>query len=157
MIAVYPGSFDPITNGHVDIIERVSKLADTLIVAILNNPNKNSLFTVEERIKHLEIITKDIINIEVKYFSGLLVDFAKENNAKLIVRGLRTFTDFEYEFQMALANKHLNSDIETFFVPASAETLFVSSSAVKEIAKFKGDFHRVVPEIIIEELKNKFN
>lgn len=157
MIAVYPGSFDPTTHGHVDMIQRASSFTDKLIVAVLNNPNKNALFTVEERVRHLKLITKGISNVDIESFSGLLVDFAKQKNAKLIIRGLRVFADFEYEFQMALTNKQLNCDLETLFIPSSIQNLFISSSVVKEIARFNGNFHPMVPQVIVEEIKNKFN
>lgn len=157
MIAVYPGSFDPTTYGHVDIIKRASKFSDTLIVAVLNNPNKKSLFTVDERVRHLESITKDMSGIKIESFSGLLVDFAKKCDAKLIIRGLRALTDFEYEFQMALTNRELNHDIETLFIPTSTQYLFISSSVVKEIAKFNGDFYKMVPDIVTRDLKIKYN
>lgn len=155
MIAIYPGSFDPITYGHIDIIKRASKFTDNLIVAILDNPNKSSLFTVDERIKHLKLITENIDGIKVESFSGLLMDFAKINNAKLIIRGLRAITDFEFEFQMALTNRELNNDIETIFIPTSIHNLYISSSVVKEIARFNGDYTKMVPDVVAEALKNK--
>lgn len=157
MIAVYPGSFDPTTYGHIDIIKRASKFSDTLIVAVLNNPNKKSLFTVDERVSHLKSITKDISGIKVESFTGLLVDFAKKNNAELIIRGLRALTDFEYEFKMALTNRELNHNIETLFIPTSTQYLFISSSVVKEIAKFNGDFYKMVPDIVTRDIKIKYN
>ena len=156
MIAVYPGSFDPITYGHLDIINRAVNFVDTLVVAILNNPAKKSLFTVDERKRHIQILTKDMPNIKVESFSGLLVDFAKENNANIVIRGLRALTDFEYEFQMALTNRELNKEIETIFIPTTLNNLFISSSIVKEIAEFKGDISKMVPNIIEEELKFRY-
>ncbi|MCL2592389.1 MAG: pantetheine-phosphate adenylyltransferase [Defluviitaleaceae bacterium] len=155
--AVYPGSFDPTTNGHIDIIRRAAKIVDTLIVAVLDNHAKNSMFSVAERVSHLKEITKDIENVKIDSFSGLLVDFAKINNVKMIVRGLRALTDFEFEFQMALTNRELSGEIETLFIPTSKEYLFLSSSVVKEIARFSGDYSGMVPEIIKRELERKFN
>jgi len=157
MTAIYPGSFDPITFGHKDIIKRAADFTDKLIVAVLENPDKTALFTVEERITHIKHITKDMENVHVESFSGLLVDFAKKHDAKLIVRGLRALTDFEYEFQMALANRELSTNIETIFIPTSIQHLFISSSVVKEIAKFGGDFASFVPDVVIEDLMNKYH
>ncbi len=144
--AIYPGSFDPVTNGHLDIIKRAAKITDKLIVAILENPNKkNSLFSVEERIEHLKLVTKDLENVEVASFSGLLIDFAKRENVNLIIRGLRAVTDFENEFQMALTNRSLYPEVETMFIPTSVEYLYLSSSTVKEVAMFNGDICGMVP------------
>ncbi|MBE6013010.1 pantetheine-phosphate adenylyltransferase [Anaeropeptidivorans aminofermentans] len=157
MIAIYPGSFDPATYGHLDIIERASGLADELIVGILDNPSKTSLFTAAERKRHLFDITKDMKNVRVESFNGLLVDFARKCNAQIVIRGLRALTDFEYEFQMALTNRELSSSIETLFIPTSKEYLFLSSSVVKEIARFNGDYSNMVPEIVRLDLKQKFN
>ncbi len=154
-IAVYPGSFDPVTNGHLDIIERASKLCDKLIVAVLDNPSKMPMFTVEERVKHLELILKDKPDIEVRSFSGLLVDFAKSVGSNIVVRGLRGVTDFSYEFQMALTNRSLDSDIETLFISADTQYLFFSSSQVKEIALFGGNIDNMVPRIIKDEIYKK--
>ena len=157
MIAVYPGSFDPATLGHVDIIERASKIADKLIVAVLANPSKNSIFTVEERINHLREITKDMHTVEVTSFNGLLVDFARKINSKVIIRGLRAVTDFEYEFQMALTNRELDSELETLLIPTSVHYQFLSSSVVKEIATFGGNYDKMVSPVIKEEIERKFN
>ncbi|MBQ7265231.1 MAG: pantetheine-phosphate adenylyltransferase [Firmicutes bacterium] len=153
--AVYPGSFDPVTNGHLDIIERSAKLVDKLIVAVLNNKSKSPLFTVEERVRHLQIATQDFKNVEIMSFSGLLVDFASKVNSNIIIRGLRGVTDFSYEFQMALTNRSLNSDIETLFVSADTQYLFFSSSQVKEIAHFGGNIDNIVPPVVREEIKKK--
>jgi len=155
MIAVYPGSFDPATLGHVDIIKRASKIADKLIVAVLANPSKNSLFSVEERVCHLKEITKGMRAVEVTSFEGLLVDFAKEAHSKIVIRGLRAMTDFEYEFQMALTNRELNADLETLLIPTSVKYLFLSSSVVKEVAMFGGNYDNMVPAIVKEGLEQK--
>ncbi|MCD7778415.1 MAG: pantetheine-phosphate adenylyltransferase [Clostridiales bacterium] len=154
--AVYPGSFDPVTNGHVDIMERCSKFVDTLIVAVLANPDKKSLFTVEERVVQLKEITKHLPNVEVKSFYGLLVDFCKQEDAKLVIRGLRAVTDFEYEFKMALANRKLNEEIETIFISSSTNNMFISSSSIKEIAMFGGSVEDMVPQYIKNCLDEKF-
>jgi len=156
--AVYPGSFDPCTNGHLDIIKRASKMFDKLIVAVLDNPEKKTpLFSVEERVEILKNITKDMNNIEVMSFSGLLVDFMKKQNSKVIVRGLRAVTDFEYEFQLALTNQKIGAGIETIFLSTTAEFMFLSSSTVKEVAKYGGDLSGMVTEEVAEKLKNRFS
>lgn len=154
-IAVYPGSFDPTTNGHLDIITRASKLCDRLIVAVLENPSKKPMFTVEERVNHLKIILKDFPNVEVKSFSGLLVDFVRSVGANIVIRGLRGVTDFSYEFQMALTNRSLANEIETLFISADTQYLFFSSSQVKEIALFDGNIDNMVPQIIKDEINKK--
>lgn len=155
-IGIYPGSFDPVTNGHIDIIRRSAKLVDTLIVAILRNTNKNSLFSEEERIKLLRDSCSDIENLEIECFSGLLVDFAKEKQANLIIRGLRALTDFEYEFQMAQMNKQLYSEIETIFLVTDVKYSFLSSSAVKEVAKFGGGISDFVPDVVARQTLDKY-
>ncbi|MCL1935297.1 MAG: pantetheine-phosphate adenylyltransferase [Defluviitaleaceae bacterium] len=157
MIAIYPGSFDPITLGHLDIIKRSIPITDNLIVGILNNPEKKPLFTVEERVEHLKFVTKDM-NVTITYFSGLLVEFAKKNNVNVIIRGLRAITDFESEFKMAFANRKLNENIETIMIPTSLEYLYISSSLVKEIASY--DYEKIegmVPSIIYEKMKDKMS
>ncbi len=156
--AVYPGSFDPCTNGHLDIIKRASKMFDNLIVAVLDNPEKKTpLFSVDERVEILKNITKDMNNIEVMSFSGLLVDFMKKQNSKVVVRGLRAVTDFEYEFQMALTNQKIGAGIETIFLATTAEFMFLSSSTVKEIAKFNGNLDGMVPDEVAEKLRTRFS
>ncbi|MBD7914104.1 pantetheine-phosphate adenylyltransferase [Clostridium sp. Sa3CUN1] len=156
-IAIYPGSFDPITNGHLDIITRGAKIYDKLIVAVLVNVDKNCLFSIEERVELIKRVTKDIKNVEVLSFDGLLVDFAKLHNSKVILKGLRTMSDFEYEFQMALMNSKLDSEIETVFMMTSSAYSYVSSSSVKQVAKFGGNINGLVPDELILEVKKKFN
>lgn len=155
MIAVYPGSFDPMTLGHLDIIKRASKFTDKLIVAVLANSSKNSAFTIEERLEQLKTVTQDMENVEIISFKGLLIDFARENDAKLIIRGLRAVTDFEYEFQMALANRSLLPDTETLFISTSTQYLYLSSSIVKEIAKYGGNIDGMVPPEIKSQIVSK--
>ena len=154
--AVYPGSFDPVTNGHLDIIERASRICDKVVVGVLNNTSKTPLFHVEERAEMLRRVTEDLPNVEVGSFSGLLVDFAKENGANVIIKGLRTVADFEYEFQMALLNKTLNPDIETMFMMTNSKYSYISSSMVKELAGFNGDLTGLVPAQIINKIKQKY-
>lgn len=156
-IAIYPGSFDPITNGHLDIITRGAKIYDKLIVAVLVNMDKKCLFTIEERVELIKRVTKHIDNVEVLSFDGLLVDFAKLHNSKVILKGLRTMSDFEYEFQMALMNSKLDSDIETVFMMTSSAYSYVSSSSVKQVAKFGGNISGLVPKELILEIEEKFN
>ncbi|HBV52381.1 MAG: pantetheine-phosphate adenylyltransferase [Clostridiales bacterium] len=154
-IAVYPGSFDPLTNGHLDIIRRASKLFDFLIVGVLNNSAKNPLFTKEERVSMIQKCTGEIENIEVKMFNGLLVDFVKENNAVAIVKGLRAVSDYEYELQMAALNKHIAEEIETIFFMANIQNSFLSSSIVKELARNGGNIQGLVPDKIIGDIMAK--
>lgn len=153
--AIYPGSFDPVTNGHLDIIHRSAEIFDHLIVAVSINHSKKPLFSVEERIHLIEKVTKDINNIEIVTFDGLLADYAKKRDAKVIIKGLRAVSDFEYEFQMALLNKSLNPDTETLFMATSQNYSFLSSSIVKEIGALGGDLNGLVPEPIIDEIKQK--
>lgn len=155
-IAVYPGSFDPITNGHLDIIKRASKLYDRVIVGVLNNANKNPIFSAEERKEMIDMVTKDIDNVSCDVFSGLLVDFAKQANASVIIKGLRTVADFEYEFQMALLNKALNPEYETVFMMTDSKFSYISSSMVKEVAKYHGQLEGFVPQILTEKISEKF-
>jgi len=156
-IGIYPGSFDPITNGHLDIITRSAKLFDKLIVAVLSNPRKTALFTVDERIEMIRESVKDIDNIEIDSFSGLLIDFARLKKAKVIVKGLRAVSDFEYELQMALMNNKLDSEIETVFIMTSSKYSFLSSSIIKEVSSFGGCVRGLVPPIVEKRLKQKYH
>lgn len=148
-VAVYPGSFDPCTNGHLDIINRSSKLFDKLIVGVLTNMSKSPTFTVEERIGLLKSAVSDYPNVEVRSFSGLLVDFMRELDAKVVIKGIRAISDFEYEFQMALTNKALYPELETLFLHTGQEYMFLSSSVVKEIARYGGSLNGLVPDELI--------
>jgi len=154
-VAIVPGSFDPVTNGHLDIIRRTSALFDLVYVSILSNSSKNPLFSVEERIELINRVTRDLPNVKVENFTGLLVDYARERNAKFIVKGLRAVSDFEYEFQMSLTNKQLASEIETFFITTNTKYAYLSSSIVKEVAKYGGDLTEMVPLEIIKDIQNK--
>ena len=155
-VGVYAGSFDPVTKGHVDIIKRAAKITDKLVVGILNNGSKNYWFSLEERKLMVEKIIGDIENIEIKTFEGLLVDFMKENDAKIIVRGLRAVSDYEYELQLALGNSTLSEgELETIFLPASRENLYLSSSLVREVAINKGKIDKFVNKEIIEDIEKK--
>ena len=156
MNAIYPGSFDPVTYGHLDIIERAAKKIDHLIVAVLNNPSKKGIFTVEERIDLLVEVTKHLPNVEIDFFSGLLSDYAVKKNCFTMIRGLRAVSDFEYEMQMALVNRKLNPKIETLFLVSDSKYAFLSSSIVKEIAQLNGNFSCFVPKVVEEALKDKF-
>ncbi len=147
-IAICPGSFDPVTLGHLDIISRASRLFDKVIVAVLCNMDKNPSFTVKERIEFLKEVTKDYDNVEVDSFSGLLVDYAKEKGAVAVVKGLRAVSDFEYEFQMSMINKKLYSDVETVYLNTSQDYMYLSSSVIKQIASFGGDISQFVPSSI---------
>lgn len=155
-IAIYPGSFDPITNGHLDIITRGAKIYDKLIVAVLVNVDKKCLFTIDERVELIKRVTRNLDNVEVLSFDGLLVDFAKMHNSKVILKGLRTVSDFEYEFQMALMNSKLNSEIETVFMMTSSAYSYVSSSSVKQVAKFGGSIKGLVPDELISDVMEKY-
>lgn len=155
-VAVYPGSFDPVTYGHLDIIHRAAKVFDKLIVAVLNNTSKNALFTLEERMELLRKVTADLPNVEIDGFRDLMVNYMKQRNVRLIVRGLRAVSDFEYELQMASTNHKLNPDVETFFMTSKPQFSYLSSSIVKEIAKFHGPVEDLVPVEVEEELRKKF-
>ncbi len=156
-IAVYPGSFDPVTLGHLDVIKRSSKIVDILIIGVLDNSMKNALFTPQERVELIKRVTKELPNVEVEAFSGLTIDFARARNASLLVRGLRAVTDFEYELQIAQTNHKLHQEIDTIFFTTSVEYSYLSSSIVKEIASFGGDITKFLPESIIDTVYEKYN
>ena len=153
--AIYPGSFDPVTYGHMDMILRSSKLVDELIIGVLNNKAKSPLFSVEERVRMLEEVTSDIPNIRIIPFGGLLVDFARRVDAGMVIRGLRAITDFEYELQMAQTNHKLEPDLETAFLTTSLEYSYLSSTTVKEVAAFGGDISQFVPESVADRITEK--
>jgi pantetheine-phosphate adenylyltransferase len=154
-IGICPGSFDPVTNGHIDIFERGSKLVDKLIVAVFENPNKNPMFTMTERVDMLRETTKHIPNIEVDLFEGLLNEYVKRRNSNIIIRGLRALSDFEYEFQRALFIKKLDPEIETIFIMTNNKYSFVSSTGIRELARFRGPMSDLVPEYVIKQLERK--
>lgn len=154
-IGIYPGSFDPVTQGHLDIILRASKLVDKLIIGVLVNGAKSPMFTMEERVDMICRVTKNLSNVEVKASDGLLVDFAQQNGASILVRGLRAVTDFEYELQIAQTNHKLNPFVDTVFLTTSVEYSYVSSSIVREIASYGGDISQFVPECIIDDIYEK--
>ncbi len=156
-IAIIPGSFDPVTNGHVDVITRTSRLFDKTYVAILKNTSKLPMFTAEERVSLIKRVTADLKNVEVEAFSGLLVDFARLKNASFIIKGLRAVSDYEYECQMALANRALAPEIETFFIASSPDYSYLSSSMVKEFALHGAPLDRLVPDEIINDIYEKIN
>ncbi len=151
-IGIYPGSFDPVTLGHLDIIERSSKLVDKLIIGVLVNSSKTPLFSGEERVNLLHKVTSHIENVEIVSYNGLLVNFAKERNADVIIRGLRAVTDFEYELQLAQTNKKLYPDVETIFLATNVNYAYLSSSVVREIARYGGDIKQFVPESIVQSV-----
>ena len=153
--AIYPGSFDPVTNGHLDVIRRSSKMVDELIVGVLNNNAKMPLFSVEERVRMLKEVTKDTPNVRIYPFDGLLIDFAAKMEAGVVIRGLRAITDFEYELQMSQTNHKLNPDVETIFLTTSIEYSYLSSTTVKEIASYGGDITQFVPEAVVGKLEQK--
>lgn len=155
--AICPGSFDPITNGHLDIINRSAKVFDEVVVGVLINPEKKGLFNVDERVELIKKVVKNIPNVRVESFSGLLIDFMKKKHIKVIVKGLRAVSDFEYEFQMSVMNKKLDPDIETVFMMSSAMNSFLSSSSVKQVAMFGGCIKGLVPEEIIPDIIEKIN
>ena len=153
---IYPGSFDPVTLGHFDIIERSSKIFDRLIVGVLQNSSKSPLFSTEERVNMLRKVTEGLDNVEIMSFNGLLVDFVRANEASVVVRGLRAITDFEYEFQMTALNYQLSQELETLFIMSPPQYMYLSSSIVREIASLGGDVARFVPPCVAEALAAKF-
>ncbi len=154
-IAIYPGSFDPVTNGHFDIIKRAAKLFDKLVVVVMVNKSKQASFTIDERVEMLRRVTEGIPKVEVDSYTGLLAEYARERHACTVVKGLRAVSDYEYEFQMALANRRLNPNLETIFLPARGEYQFLSSSAVKEIARYGGEISYMVPKIIEKDIAER--
>jgi len=156
-IAVVPGTFDPITNGHLDIIKRAADIFDEVYVAVMNNSSKKPLFNVDERMDLITQVTCDMPNVKVDSSSGLLIDYAKKCNADAIVRGLRAVSDFEYEMQITSMNRFLDEQIETFFIMTKNQYSFLSSSIVKEVSQYGGDIHGLVPDIVEVALKEKFN
>ena len=155
--AIYPGSFDPVTYGHIDIMRRSCKIVDELIVGVLSNKAKIPLFSVEERVKMLEEATKDLTNVRIVPFHGLLIDFARQMDAFVIIRGLRAITDFEYELQMSQTNHKLEPSVETVFLTTSLEYSYLSSTIVKEVAFYHGDISKFVPDVVRERIREKMN
>lgn len=154
-IAVYPGSFDPITNGHEDIIKRAANIFDEVIVAVLVNPDKKGLFSIEERVELIKKVVRPYENVKVESFSGLLINFMKSKEARVIIKGLRAVSDFEYEFQMALMNNKLDASIETLFMMTSAQYSYLSSSSVKQVGMFGGCIKGLIPDAIANDFLNK--
>lgn len=155
--AIFAGTFDPITNGHIDIIERASKMFDHLEVGLLINPNKQTLFSKDERMDLIRLSTKHLDNVSVISFDGLLIDYCKKNDISVLVRGVRTIADMEYELQMAHMNRELNDDLETIILPTSKVYSFISSSLIKEVLHFDADVSNLVPKCVIEKIKCKNN
>ena len=153
---VYPGSFDPVTNGHLDIVERAAKIFDEVIVSVFCNPNKEPVFTMDERVEMLKKSTKDLHNVRVDSFSGLTTKYVHSIGGEAILRGLRAVSDFEGEFQMASMNKHLDEEIETIFLMTDTKYAFLSSSVIKEAAYFNGNIRELVPDFVYQKLRNKF-
>ncbi len=154
--AIYPGSFDPVTFGHIDMIERSAKIVDELVVAVLNNSAKNPLFSVEERVSMLKDIASHVPNVKIQFFDGLLIDYAKKIGATIIIRGLRAVPDFEYELQIAQTNRIVSSEIDTVFLTTSLEYAYLSSTIVKEVASYGGDISHFVPEQLIPQIYEKY-
>ena len=155
-VAVYPGTFDPITNGHSDLVNRAVRMFDQVILAVAHNPDKSPLFSIEERVELARLVLGDAPNVEVREFSGLLIDFARECQASVVIRGLRAVSDFEYEFQLASMNRRLDKNIETVFLTPAENHTFVSASLVKEIARYGGDVSQFVHPEVYQALKRKF-
>ncbi len=155
-VAIYPGTFDPITNGHLSILNRALKIFDKLIIAILNNPHKAPLFSLDERMTMIKEVLKDKQNIEIDSFDGLLVDYVIKKNSNVIVRGLRALSDFEYEFQMALMNRKLNREVQSIFLMTDYKWFYISSTIIKEAASLDGDISGLVPPLVCKKLKEKY-
>jgi len=155
-LAIYPGSFDPVTNGHIDLIKRATGIFSRVIVAVANNTHKKPLFSVDERVEMLQACTKGIKGIQVEAFNGLVVEYARKNNVKVLIRGLRMISDFEYEFQMALTNRRFNEELETVFLMPSEGYSFLSSTLLKEAAALGADVSSFVPDMVNERMKQKF-
>ena len=155
--AIYPGTFDPVTLGHLDVIRRAAGIFDRLVVAVVATPRKHVWFSTEERLRFLKVATRGIKNVDVVPFTGLLVHFAREQGISVLVRGLRAFSDFEYEFQMALSNRHLAPDIETMFLMTSESHSYISSTNVREVAELGGNTSELVPAVVQKELERRFN
>ena len=156
-IAVYPGSFDPVTNGHLDVIERALKIIDKVIVTVGDNPGKKPTFTIEERMEMLKECTDDMKNVEIDCFSGLLLNYVKSKDSKIIIRGLRAVSDFDFEFQRALMNRVVDEDIETIFIMTKEHYVYLNSSIIKEMSMFGGNINGLVPEIVEKKLKEKYS
>lgn len=155
--AIYPGSFDPVTKGHLDIISRSSKIMDHITVAVLENPRKVATFDIEKRVAMLKVVTEPYPNVDVDYYEGLLIDYAQQKNTDIIIKGLRAISDFEFEFQMALVNQKLNPSIETLFMMTNSKYSSLSSSIVKEIAALNGDISSLVPPEVYDIVMNEYN
>lgn len=155
-IAIYPGSFDPVTNGHLDVIERAARIFDQVIVAVANNTSKSSMFTIDQRVRLLKSSTKSIKKVEIDTFDSLVIDYARKKHVNVLIRGLRMTSDFDYEFQIALTNRRLASDIETVFLMPSEHVSFLSSSLLKEVASLKGDIATLVPKPVEKALREMF-
>lgn len=155
-IAIYPGSFDPVTNGHMDIIRRGLEIFDRVIIAVARNSEKNSLFSVQDRVELINRLIEDNPQLEVDTFDGLLVDYVVSREASVILRGLRAVSDFEYEFQLAQMNRSLSKKVETLFMMTATQNAYLSSSIVKEVASHGGDIEKFVPPLVAEELRKKF-
>ncbi len=155
-VVIYPGTFDPITNGHISVVSRALKIFDRLVIAILNNPNKVPLFSMEERIQMIREVLKDQKHVEVDSFNGLLVDYVIQKKTNVVIRGLRALSDFEYEFQMALMNRKLNREVQSIFLMTDYKWFYTSSTIIKEAASLGGDVSGLVPSIVCRKLKQKF-
>ncbi len=155
--AIYTGSFDPVTNGHLDVIRRGAKLFEKLVIGVLNNSAKTPLFSVEDRVNIIGEVTSELDNVEVRAFDGLAVDFARENGASIFLRGLRAITDFEYELQMAQMNRIVAPSIDTLFLTTSLEYAYLSSTIVKEVASYGGDISKFVPEVVAKKIEEKYS